>query len=56
MFGGQWKETAENCIHIDIPDENITEDGRIAISVVLSHKIMWSNVVSKDILICLFKF
>jgi len=27
MFGGQWKETGENCISIDTVDNNITEDG-----------------------------
>jgi len=37
MFSGQWKETDENCIRIDIPDENIDEEGMLACCVSLSH-------------------
>jgi len=35
MFSGQWKETDENCISIDIPDGNIDEDGWLACGVML---------------------
>jgi len=30
MFGGQWREADENCICIDIPDENIDIEGGYA--------------------------
>ena len=31
MFSGSWKETTLSTIHMDIPDENIDEDGEITL-------------------------
>jgi len=56
MFGGQWKEADENCVFIDIPDENIDKDGVNATYVILSHLITWTNVMLEDIHICKLKF
>ena len=35
MFSGQWKEADENCVTIDIPDENIDEEGMSTIYVIV---------------------
>jgi len=37
MFGGQWKEADENCVSIDIPDENIDEEGTCAVCVTVLY-------------------
>jgi len=44
MFGGQWKETDESCISIDILDSNIDEDGMYLYAVHSCHYVMLNFV------------